>query len=55
MIRKQYAHDRILQVAHTVADLDGSEMVAAKHMRRRFSIEVWTGITGAKGNTKSEY
>jgi magnesium chelatase family protein len=26
------AHDRILKVARTVADLDGSDKVAAKHI-----------------------
>jgi magnesium chelatase family protein len=26
------AHDRILKVARTVADLDGSDTVAAKHI-----------------------
>ena len=42
------AHDRILKVARTVADLEGSDACARSISPRRFSIGVWTGITGIR-------
>jgi hypothetical protein len=38
------AHDRMLKVAHTIADLDHSERVTAKHLARWFNTGVWIGI-----------
>ena len=40
------AHDRILKVARTIADLDGAEGMAACISPKRSSIGVWIGITG---------
>jgi len=40
------AHDRILKVARTVADLDGIPQLEPNTSPRRFSIERWTGRIG---------
>jgi magnesium chelatase family protein len=40
------AHDRILKVARTIADLGGLEGVWPSTLRKRCSIAAWTAITG---------
>jgi magnesium chelatase family protein len=40
------AHDRMLKVARTIADLDRSERVTAKHLAEEYNTGAWTATTG---------
>jgi magnesium chelatase family protein len=40
-------HQRILRVARTAADLDGSDQVRADHVLRALSMRVDAGVDGA--------
>ena len=40
------AHDRVLRVARTIADLDSAPNVIAKHLAEAVQFEIWTGTTG---------
>src|SRR5258708_8590726 len=42
------AHDRILKVSRTIADLDAAESIEPKHLRQPSNIARWAGLTGRK-------
>jgi magnesium chelatase family protein len=47
------AHDRILKVARTIADLDGAQTLSRAILAKRSSIERWIALTGHESQHSS--
>ena len=48
------AHDRILKVARTIADLEGAERLAVSHSLKLSSTALWTAVIGLNARSTAD-